>query len=261
MGFNRDTLLGISCPEWNTPPHGLRLEPTEVHVWCATLNPPSDRIEELFHILSPDERLRAKRFYFERDRWRFIVARGILRMILSLYLKVEPGRVMFRYGPHGKPFLSIESDQDVLQFNLSHSQGLALYAFTYSRAIGIDVEYIKPQLDVEGIAARFFSPSESAMLLGLPETQKLDAFFNCWTRKEAYLKAKGIGLSLPLDQFDVSFVRGKPACILKTRGDPQEADRWSLQELTPATCYTGAVAVEGYSWALKCWRWVEPYSL
>lgn len=260
MAFNGGHPPEIHDLNWESPPVDLRLGSTEVHVWRAALDPPSEAVEQLLHVLSPDEQARAARFCFERDRRRFIVARGILRLILGRYLMIEPACLKFRYGAHGKPFLADEAERNRLQFNLSHTQELALYAFNFERAIGVDIEYIKPKTDIPAIAIRFFSPRESAALLALPETQRLEAFFNCWTRKEAYLKAKGAGLSLPLDQFDVSFEAGQPARLLATRHDPEEASRWSLQALNPAPCYTGAVAVEGYHWALKCWQWVESYS-
>lgn len=255
MGTNRVARSGVARTEWKTPPPGLRLRPNEIHLWRAGLNPPPEHVRQLRRVLSPDERSRAGRLSFERDRRRFIVARGALRMILSRYLATEPERVTFHYGAHGKPFLSNEFDQGILQFNLSHAQELALYAFVCDRAIGVDIEDIKP-VDIEAIAARFFSSRESAVLCALPETQKLDAFFNCWTCKEAYLKAKGVGLSSRLNQFDVSCEPGEPARILETRSEPQEAARWSLQRVTPAPGYRGALAVEGQGWRLKCWRWV-----
>lgn len=249
----------IHVPQWGSPPVDLCLGLTEVHVWQAALDPSPLVVERLRGVLSPDEQARATRFCFERDRRRFITARGTLRLILSRYLLIEPTRVTFHYGPHGKPFLANECEGSRMQFNLSHAQERALYAFNLERAIGVDLEYLKPETDVRAIAIRFFSPSESAALLALPPAQRLEAFFKCWTRKEAYLKGRGLGLSLPLDQFDVSFVTDQFPRLLETRHDPAEAQRWSLQALDPAPGYTGAVAVEGQPEVLKCWQWAESY--
>jgi 4'-phosphopantetheinyl transferase len=151
----------------------------------------------------------------------------------------------------------MEGVSDELRFNVSHSHGLALYAVTRRRKIGIDIERVRPISGPEQLAARFFSAGENAELCALPEHVKHEAFFNCWTRKEAYVKARGEGLSLPLNQFDVSLNPGEPARLLRVERDPQEAARWSLQGLTPAPGYVAALAVEGHGWRLACWEWRE----
>lgn len=240
---------------WHLPPKTLLLGSDEVHVWQAVLNRPLSQVQSLFHILAVDERARAEQFVFQRDREHFIVAHGVLRAILSCYLHSTPEQVSFRYSSYGKPSLSEESGDDTLRFNLSHSHGLALYAVTRGREVGIDLERIRPEVEVEQIARRFFSRREVATLLALPKTLQREAFFLCWTRKEAYIKARGEGLSLPLDQFDVSLIPGEPAILLHTQGDPHEAHRWSLQELTVAAGYAAALAVEGPNQCVACWRW------
>jgi 4'-phosphopantetheinyl transferase len=241
---------------WLPPPAGLALSSDKVHVWRASLDLPASRIQSLQHTLSEDELSRAALFCFQKDLQRFIVARGLLRAILSRYLEMEPGQLRFRYSPYGKPALATMPGQDTLSFNVSHSCGLALYAVTRSREIGIDLERIHGDLDCKQIAARFFSPRENAVLRALPAELKHEAFFNCWTRKEAYIKAMGGGLSFPLGQFDVSLAPGEPAKLLNTRGDPQEATRWSLRALTPGPGYVAALAVEGHGWHLACWQWL-----
>jgi 4'-phosphopantetheinyl transferase len=138
---------------------------------------------------------------------------------------------------------------------LSHSDGLVLYAITRGREVGVDVERLRPDFAVLEVAKKFFSRREVTALVALPENQWPKAFFNCWTRKEAYIKARGEGLTLPLDRFDVSLVPGEPAALLYTNDDPQEASRWSLQELVPESGYVAALAVEGHDWRLKCWQW------
>jgi 4'-phosphopantetheinyl transferase len=240
---------------WFPPPADLALPGDEVHVWRASLDLPASHVQDLQHTLAADELNRAARFHFQRDRRHFIVARGLLRAILGRTLGVAPGQLCFCYSPHAKPALAITPGQEPVNFNLSHSGGLVLYALTRRRQIGIDLERIRADLEIEPIAARFFSRREYTVLRALPGSVRLEAFFNCWTRKEAYIKARGEGLSLPLDRFDVSLVPGEPATLLSTRDDPQEATRWSLRALSPGPGYVAALAVEGRGWRLKCWQW------
>lgn len=244
-------------PPWNSPPETLALGSDEVHVWRATLDQTPSQIESFLHNLSADERARAERFHFARDREHFIVARGVLRAILGCYLNRVPECLSFCYGSHGKPALAGKSDGETIRFNVSHSHGVALYAVTRGREVGIDLERIRFDLAVAEIAERFFSRREVAMLRSLPTEVQRQEFFRCWTRKEAYIKARGEGLSLPLDEFDVSPAPGEPDAVLDTQRDPSEAARWSLQELTPAPGYVAALAVEAHGLRLRCWRWPE----
>lgn len=229
-----------------------------MHVWRATLDEPPSRIESFLHTLAADERTKADRFCFPRDRERFIVARGVLRAILGRYANRAPECVAFRYSSYGKPSLPWESGTAAIRFNVSHSRGVALYAVTRAREVGIDLELIRGDLEVEQIAERFFSRQEISTLRALPGHLRESAFFRCWSRKEAYIKARGKGLSLPLDQFDVSLIPGDPAALLSTRRDPDEAQRWSLQELPPVPGYAAALAVEGHGCCLACWDWRSP---
>jgi len=245
----------VSEYSWLVAPANLALSSDEVHVWCAFLDSPMSGVQSLRQTLTGDELDGAARFYFQKDRQRFIVARGLLRTLLSLYLDKEPNQLRFCYSEHGKPALVTISGQTALNFNLSHSDGLALYAVTRGRKIGIDVERVRVVLEYDQIAARFFSPTENAVLRALPAKIKHEAFFHCWTRKEAYIKARGEGLSLPLHQFDVSLAPGEQAQLLNTKGDPHEAFRWSLQDLRPASGYVAALAVEGDGWHLTCSQW------
>jgi 4'-phosphopantetheinyl transferase len=226
-------------------------------VWRASLDLPAPRIQALQHDLSEEELQRAERFHFQRHRGRFIAARGLLRTILGRYLKTDPGLLRFRYGPRGKPELGGEAGRSGLCFNISHSHGLALFAVTYGREVGVDVERIRSDLDGEKIAERFFSPREAAALRRLPAEVRQEAFFACWTRKEAYLKAIGEGIALRLDQFDVSVSPGDPATLLSIHGDRAEASHWSLKALDPGPGYMGALAVKGDGWEPRCWRWEE----
>jgi len=244
-------------PPWRLPPETLILGSDEVHVWRAALDQTTSQIESFRHTLAADEQARVERFYFRRNREHFIVARGVLRALLGFYLNNAPECLSFRYSSHGKPALAWESGGDMIRFNLSHSHGVALYAVTRGREVGIDLEYIRSDLEVEQIAERFFSRREIATLRALPIDLRTDAFFLCWTRKEAYIKARGEGLSLPLDQFDVSLIPGEPAALLSTHRGSHEALRWSLQELTPAPGYVAALGVEGHGWGLACWQWPD----
>ncbi|MFC2045944.1 4'-phosphopantetheinyl transferase family protein [Chloroflexota bacterium] len=228
----------------------------EVHVWRASLDLPASRVQSLQHTLAADELTRADRYYSWQDSERFIVARGLLRAILSRYLDMAPDHLRFCYGPRGKPKLDKETGGEALRFNVTHTQGLALYAVAHGREVGIDVERIRPELVDGDIAERFFSPREVAALRTLPVALRPESFFNCWTRKEAYTKARGDGLSLPLKQFDVSLAPREPAALLSTKGDPLEAARWSLWALHPGPGYVAALAVEGHDWRLECRQWV-----
>jgi 4'-phosphopantetheinyl transferase len=240
---------------WRPPPEELTLLSAEVHVWRACLDPTASCVERLQCSLSPDELQRAARFHFPRDQRRFTVARGVLRDILSRYLGVPPSELRFRYSSYGKPALANGFDDRGVCFNVSHSHEMALFAVTCGREVGVDIEYLGREIGGEEIAEHFFSARERANLRELPAEAKHEAFFNCWTRKEAYIKAHGEGLSLPLDQFDVSLAPGEPVALLATHNDPREASRWSLQALTPGANYVAALAVECQGWQLTCWQW------
>lgn len=191
-----------------------RLEQGDVHVWRADLDRAEDQAERLEAILSCDELQRAQRFRFDRHRTRFVVARAILRTLLARYLGITPPEVTFRYNVHGKPALASEQGADVPSFNLSHSEGLALYAVGRAWAIGVDLEPVRSLSDGEAISERCFSRREREAWRALPSEQRPLGFFNCWTRKEAYVKALGSGLSCALDAFDVSLMPGEPARLL-----------------------------------------------
>jgi 4'-phosphopantetheinyl transferase len=236
---------------WDNPPAEITLPEDEIHVWCAFLEQPASRIQAMFHILSIEEQSRAERFHFERDRRRYIVSQGHLRTLLGQYLRIAPEHIKFHRGTHGKPALK---EAENLKFNLSHSHELAIYAITQSREVGVDIEHIRSIPDATQIVKRFFSAQEQRTFFSLPPEKHLEAFFNCWTRKEAFIKAKGKGLYHPLDQFSVSLAPGEPARLLEIENDPQETARWSLRELLPAPGYVAALVVERYSWRLRCWR-------
>src|SRR5215510_2871195 len=194
-----------------------------VHVWCAALQQPSDVILQLVATLSDEEQHRAVRFQFNHLRESFIVSRGTLRFILAQYIPVEPGQIQFEYTPYGKPFLSKKLNIPAISFNLSHSNGLVLYAITKDRRVGIDIEYIRAISDFENVSAATFSAFENNQLQSIDDHLRMQAFFNCWTRKEAFIKAIGDGMSFPLDQFDVSLRTDEPARLLRISGSEEKA--------------------------------------
>ena len=244
---------------WPSPPTHPDLADDEIHVWCAGLDKLVSDLPAFAEPLSESERKRADRFQFDRDRKRFIVRHGLLRMILGRYLNLEPARLSFTCESRGKPALAGTLDGRTLHFNLSHSDGLALFAVARRFALGVDVERIRPIPEIDQIAGKFFSARESAVLKALPAEQKLEAFFNCWTRKEAYLKATGEGIADALAQIEVSLVPGPTAQLLNIAGDAREASSWSLHPLAPAPGFTGAVAVKARDLKLACWRWPEKF--
>jgi 4'-phosphopantetheinyl transferase len=206
--------------------------------------------EGLYSALSEDERQRAGRFHFDIHRQRYVLARGLLRAILGHYLDVEASAVQLAYGPHGKPAVMGAP----LRFNLSHSEDLAVYALARELELGVDVERIRPMPDADGIARRYFSPAERAQLYRVSPDRFAQAFFHCWTRKEAYVKALGGGLSVPLDGFQVSLLPQDPSRLLRIEGDAQRAAEWSLLNLDAAEGYAGALATHATAVRLQTRR-------
>jgi len=243
--------------DWQTPTgEQPNLTEIDVHIWRIELRQPEYVVAQLRTSLSDDELRRADRFNFEKHRRRFVVGRAALRDILQRYMGIKAAEIAFEYETHGKPALLENQNRKNIRFNLSHTEELAICAVARGRAVGIDVEFRQRKLvDFDKIAKRFFSPIESEAYLKLPETQKPEAFFTCWTRKEAFIKAIGEGLTHPLHRFDVSFLPADPPALLNTRPDPAEAPKWSLYAFTPAEDYIGALIVEGKGLNLAYWQW------
>jgi 4'-phosphopantetheinyl transferase len=230
----------------------MRIMPQDVHIWGVSLVQSDESIASFRAILSPEELARADRFKFERHRRRFIVSQGYLRRILGYYLNHPPSRLKFGRTERGKPFL-INPEANGLIFNVSHSHELAVYAVMQDHEIGVDVEHLRPMPDAEQIATRFFSASEQTTLLALPPEQRERAFFACWTRKEAFIKAIGEGLYYPLDQFSVSLAPEEPVCLRHVDTHPQEAASWTLHAFSPASDYVAAFAVKSPVVHIKYW--------
>jgi 4'-phosphopantetheinyl transferase len=212
----------------------------EIHVWHAALDREGKVFDRLESTLSLEEKARADRFHFVNDRNRFVVARGLLRELLGRYLHQAPAGLEFSYGRHGKPFLSGKDASSQLCFNLSHSSNLVVYAIARERNLGIDVEHMRPESAGEDIARRYFSAREVSDLQSLPPEARVEGFFQCWTRKEAYLKATGMGLQIALDSFAVSLMLGQPAQFV---GGVEPC--WQLASYHPAESYLAAVAYDG----------------
>jgi 4'-phosphopantetheinyl transferase len=235
-----------NCP-WPAAPTHPVLTANDVHVWCVSLE---QSRSDYAPLLSTDELTRAERFHFESDRCKFTVGRGLLRVILDRYLGIESKNLEFAYSDLGKPTLK---DFPNLKFNVTHSGELALMAFTLDREIGVDLEQIHPIDNVQQLAEQFFSVLERDQLRA-SSSDRLETFFSGWTRKEAWLKARGDGLTYPLDQFSVSLGPDLPARLLKVDKEPDKVAHWSLQSLSPAPGYIGALAVEGHGWRLLQWQ-------
>jgi 4'-phosphopantetheinyl transferase len=241
---------------WLAAPAAWALLDDEVHVWRARLDG-AERGTTMGALLSADERERAAGFYRKLDAEQFVVARGILRRILAGYLDTVPASLCFEKNEHGKPSLAGEHAGS-LSFNISHSGTVGLFAVSRQRVLGIDIERHDTELDYARLSRRLFSPAEAAALASIDDAkERVKAFFRCWTRKEAYIKAQGKGMVLGLRSFDVTLAPGEGARLVTTRPDAAEAGRWQLRDLQPAPGYAAALAVKGWDWTLRCWTWAE----
>ena len=218
------------------------LQPNQVHVWSLQKSQHEARLLDYWCVLNHTERERALKYRFEKDRNNSIVARGALRKLLGEYLLIAPEKIEFEFEEYGKPALKGKSD---MKFNVSHSGDTIVFAFVKKYNIGVDVEYTKREVEVRSVARHFFSEEEKMSLFALNEDYHNQAFYNCWTRKEAFIKAVGSGLSFPLDQFVVSVDCAKEATLLDTKWDARERKNWVLKSFQPAPDYIGAVSVRG----------------
>lgn len=225
-----------------------------MHVWRAVLGSEAVCLRLLELNLSADERARAARFRFAQDRERFIAARGLLREIVALYLNMAARQLTFGYSVHGKPFL-VEPEHSGLRFNVSHSFNVVLVAVACEREVGVDIEHMHPDLEVEAIAETVLSTPEKRALDRFDEEAKRRAFLRFWTHKEAYIKADGRGVSLPLKHINISIPTGQVAITDKITGEWRVCERWTLRNLADGTDYAAALAAEGRSWQLVQWQW------
>jgi 4'-phosphopantetheinyl transferase len=247
-----DTHMGHLHSFWSV----LSVVPTlvegEVHIWRARLDPSPTRVRRLVQTLCQEERSRARKFVFARDKDRFVVRRGILREILGGYLAVPADRLQFHYDRYGKPRLVEPSGDNTLRFNLSHSDTLAVFALTRGRRIGVDLERVRTDIAWHDLTAQLFTEREATWLQPLAGPQRHRASLVAWTCKEAYVKARGHGLSFPMNQVEISFA---PLRLRRVGDDGGEASRWTLQELPVGDEYVAALVVEGDAGTLRCWEW------
>ncbi len=237
MAIGSINIRGVRDATLETIPDKLR--PGVVHLWQRSLHGSEQEISACYELLLPEEREKAGRYRVERPRGDYILTRGTLRALLSKYLNTTPHAISFEYTEYGKPFLR----NAALRFNVSHTEGRALMAFVLNREVGVDVERVRVQNDALKIAERFFSSNERGILRRMPDSELHTAFFRCWTRKEAYIKAKGEGLSLPLHQFDVSLDADPAQGLIATRPDGAETERWTIRNVNVDAGYAAAIAV------------------
>lgn len=243
--------------KWNLPEGNIDLLTEDVHVWCAFLDVKEDELQLFQQTLDSEEQLRADRFYFELDRTRFIVSHGLLRIILGSYMNIEPDKLQFSYGPQGKPFLAESFQGKKLEFNMSHSHEFALYAVTFNRQVGVDLEHIYRFAETDSLAYQILSKQEKTAWRKYPVNEKLDLLFRYWTCKEAYVKATGEGIAQPLEKIHISLNQGSEVRFISINRSVREALRWSLQELYPFPGFAAALVVEGFDYRLNHWQWPQ----
>lgn len=244
----------LSPRDWKSTFLVPSLSTGEVHVWRVNLEREQKINERHFSFLDQTEQAKARSFAFPHLRERYVTAHAVLRLLLASYLDIAPSLVRFQSNEYGKPAVAFPRGSD-LQFNISHSHSLALYAFTRERPVGVDVEQVRPEVATLDLARTCFSPAEVTRWQTLPPAHQPNAFFQCWSRKEAYIKVRGMGLSMPLDSFDVALAPDEPCRLLRVAGEPDAEQRWSLYPLFPGPGYAGALAVEGSPLAIRLWDW------
>ena len=233
--------------DWSKPPGNLTLLENEIHLWRANLDLPSVTINKLASSLSEDERTRANCFRFEQHRQHFIAGRGILRQLVANYLQVKSDLVIFEYSSRGKPHLASALNQGNLHFNVSHSQGWALYGFNYQRIIGVDLEFIKDNIDYKQLAKRFFTSQEVELINSYPAREQKTIFFQLWTAKEAYLKAKGDGLAGSLDSIQFTLNHNQEINLVAIKQDHKQASNWLIKNFIPQDNFVATIVVENSS--------------
>jgi 4'-phosphopantetheinyl transferase len=244
MPIKRVSRYSLDTLPWGSPPIGLNLRKDEVHLWSVSLDLKYDDLDTLERTLSTRELTKANRLRFEEDRKEYIAARGILRYLLSVYLHRSPAEIQLDSSPFGKPTVIFPS-QAKLRFNLSRRKKLGLYAFTYNENVGVDLENIQNDFSFEEVSRHCFTRSENAAINELPIAQRIAAFFTLWTLKEAYVKASGEGLSLPLNEVEILISKGKPKIFLCLEENPNRNKEWSLLSLVPNEGFIGALVFEG----------------
>ena len=249
-----------SSLEWPLAPETVRLEPGQVHLWAAALNQFLDQSPKLAALLSPAELAGAEKFRFVEDRERFVIRRGLLRLLLSRYLQQLPAAIEFQHAAYGKPEVRSAGANAPLFFNTSHSADIAVCAITSACPIGVDIERTREIPDIQKIARRYFRPRETETLMALPADSRLHAFYACWTRKEAFLKTTGEGIAQGLAKVEVTLAPQDQPAVVSLSGDRRAHQQWQLQPFSPAPGYLGCVAYRHAVLALSQWRVNSPSS-
>lgn len=234
---------------WQLAPLNLNLELNEVHIWLVDLDFNLDLVDQLNNILCEDEQIKARKFRFEYLQNRFITTRANLRIILSKYLTISPQNIVFNYGEKGKPSLVKNINPEAIEFNVSHSENLALYSFIKQKKIGIDIEKIRDNCEVENLAQRFFTNNEYQIISRLRGRKQLQAFFQAWTSKEAYLKATGEGLGGGLDKIEIN-LENEARKILSIKDNQHLLENWTLHKIDINQDYIATLALENFQQAI-----------
>ena len=235
----------------------LELPRNEIQLWRLDLRALAANEKHWLGLLCSDEQARAGRFIPKQPRQHFVATRGMLRTILAAYLATDARKLSLQNSGRNKPSLGSPHADSGICFNVAHSGEVALLAFGREREVGVDIEQVRSDIEVDAIARRFFSSSEQQQLAAVASDDKTEAFFRCWTRKEAYVKAKGEGLLLPLHRFDVSVAPRSSDALLATRPDGSEAARWTLREVPAGAGYVAALCVAGRDFQLRSWDGAE----
>jgi 4'-phosphopantetheinyl transferase len=239
----------------------------EVHIWCLDFNELcSTKLRAYHNLLSQDEKERARKFYFEKDRDHFICARGILRCLIGMYLDIVPSSLVFKYNLHSKPLLDVPPGGSDIYFNVTHSKNVALYAFSRTYPVGVDIEFIRQDLEWKALAENFFSINESCMIQSIEPCHQIEAFYCCWTRKEALLKGLGLGLSIPLNHFEVSVSPDETEVQPVYRSDLCQLKDWIIWSLPSLSNYVSALATKGSPRMIKSFKFsstcvIPPHSI
>ena len=234
---------------WQSPPADLALGEGEVHVWLIGALDPAENLAAHINLLSPAELNRAAKFHFDHDRHLFIACHAAVRAILARYLDMPGADIEFAVGVHGKPSLAPALAASGIEFNLSHSHRAGLFAVSRNCEVGVDIEFVKTDFTFDDVAGRFFTPREVSALRALPNARRRQVFYKCWTSKEAFLKAKGTGLSGNLDEVEIYQEDGRTVRVRATVAG------WSLAELDPAGGYEAAVVTQGAPCCVRLYRW------
>ena len=242
---------------WSAKPKNKVLREGEVHVWLANLELEIYAMPKFLRDLSLTERTRAQRLQFDHDRRRFVIAKGLLRNLLGGYMGMKPNEIQFTMGPSGKPEIAqrLQTSHDPIHFNQAHSGHLGIYAFCRNRRVGVDIEEVRPFPDMDQIASLLFSTQEMAVFQSLSTKERQRAFFSAWTHKEAFVKALGKGLTLPLNHFEMSRAHGSLSRIVQNHDHSAKSLEWFVKDIPVSTQFSAAVCVEGEGWQLRCLKW------